>query len=144
MARSQIKWNYTNLNSIYSMVNNTSGVLSFTVKSEWKFSPARNLLQKLLPSKALFGSIHRYIFEIRSTGVSSCHVSMKTIPASGDIFDFDLPTTAEDDFVSALERIGDAKIEHPWFLNDRHPYQESVSLNDATTTVSFTQKKSPD
>jgi hypothetical protein len=144
VARSQIKWSYTNLTSIYSMVNNTSGVLSLTVKSEWKFIPARNPLQRLLPSKAMFGSIHRYIFEIRGTGVSSCHVSMKTIPASGDIFNFDLPTTAEDDFVRALERIGDAKIEHPWFLNDRTPYQESVTLNDATTTVSFTQKKSPD
>jgi hypothetical protein len=129
------------MTSMYSPVNDTSGVFSFSVKSEWKVAPTRNLFQKLLPSKAEFGSIHRYIFEIRGTGVSSCHVSMKVNPTAVDSFEFDLPITSEDEFTRALERIGDAKIEHPWFENDRNPYRENVSLSDSTTTVSFDPKQ---
>jgi hypothetical protein len=128
------------MKSMYPLVHDTSGVFSFSVKSEWKVAPTRNVLQTLLPSKAEFGSIHRYIFEIRGTGVTSCHVSMKVNPTSVDSFEFDLPTTSEDEFTQALERIGDAKIEHPWFLNDKNPYREDVSLSDATTTVSFDPK----
>jgi hypothetical protein len=144
MARAQIEWDYTNMTTLFSRVNATSGVFSFSVKSEWKITPGRSLLRKLLPSNGLMGSIHRYVFEVRSTGVSSCHVEMKLILPAPDSFDFDLPTTSEDDFVSALERIGDAKVERPWFLNDKSPYQESVSLSDATTIVSFEQKKTSD
>jgi hypothetical protein len=69
---------------------------------------------------------------------------MKVHPTSVDSFEFDLPSTSKDDFTRALERIGDAKIEHPWFENDRNPYRENVSLSDATTTVSFDPKQTPE
>jgi hypothetical protein len=55
--------------------------------------------------------------------------------------DFDVPTTSEDNFTSALERTGEATIEHPYFDNDRSHYQENVSLDGVTTKVTFDQKQ---
>lgn len=39
-----------------------------------------------------------------------------------------------------LEKIGDAKVEHPYFGNDRNPYEEEVSLDGPATRVSFDEE----
>jgi hypothetical protein len=69
--------------------------------------------------------------------VTMCHVKMSDSVTTKIYADFDLPSTSEDEFVAALERIGDAKIDHPYFDNDQSPYQEHVSLDGATTKVTF-------
>jgi len=92
------------------------------------------------PKLAIDASMHIYDYEIRSSGPSSCHVAIKRHGSKTSDFDFDLPTTSEDEFVRALEKIGDAKVEHPWFLNDLNPYGEGVSLDGVTTKVTFERK----
>jgi hypothetical protein len=155
MARNQIQWEYTTMTSeFFTVVNATNGVFGLTIKSEWKISPKLTLSQKLgpllTPWKFLLGtadtkmaidaSMHLYDYEIRSTGTSSCHVAIKRHGSKSSDFEFDLPTTSEDEFVQALEKIGDAKVEHPWFLNDLNSYGEGVSLDGVTTKVTFERK----
>jgi hypothetical protein len=157
MARSEIEWPYTNMTGMTS-VDSTEGVFRFTTKAEWKIVPDESGRRKdyvlnpfkfMLgrPSKlghdskfSLMGSIHRATFEIRNTGVSSCHVKMTDSVSAGIVANFDLPSTSEDEFTGALECIGEAKIEHPYFDNDRDQYKENVSLDGVTTRVTFDQK----
>ncbi len=154
MARSEIEWPYTNMTGMVS-VDGTDGVLRFTTKSEWKIVPNESGRRKDYvlnpfkfmigrPSKlghdskfSIMGSIHRITFEIRNSGASSCHVKMTDSVSNGVVAAFDLPSTSEDDFTGSLERIGEATIEHPYFDNDKNHYQEHVSLDGATTKVTF-------
>jgi len=154
MARSEIEWPYANMTGVQS-VDGTEGVFAFTTKAEWKIAPSESGRRKdyvLNPFKfmlgrwpqlghdsklSVMGSIHRNTFEIRNTGVSSCHVKMIDSVTARIYADFDLTSTSEDEFVTALERIGEAKIEHPYFDNDRSPYKENVSLDGVTTKVTF-------
>jgi hypothetical protein len=157
MAGSEIEWPYANMTGM-SSVDGTVGVFQFTTKAEWKIAPdesGRRADYVLKPFKLLLGrspklghdavfstvgSIHRNTFDIRSTGVSSCHVRMIDSISAKIYADFDLPSTPEDEFVAALERIGEAKIEHPYFDNDRNQYQENVTLDGVTTRVNFVPK----
>lgn len=89
-------------------VDGTQGTFGFKEKAEWTILPKLTLRQHIAigfspkyifanNSKIKFaqiGSIHRYVYEIRSTGVSSCHVTMKDHFDKGSSYDFDLPTTA--------------------------------------------------
>lgn len=88
----------------------------------------------------LFDSIHRYVYEVRSTGITSCHVTMTDHFLSTSSYNFDLPTTDAQDFTQVLEKNGDAKVEHPYFLSDKNPYEEEVSLDGPATKVSFDQE----
>lgn len=157
MARIESEWRYANMTGLDSLAG-TEGVVRFTEKAEWKIAPdesGRRIDYALNPFKfllgrspqlghdskfAAMGSIHRNTFEIRAMGVSSCHVTMSDSVNAKIYADFDLLSTSEDEFVAALERIGEAKIEHPYFDNDRSPYQEHVSLNGVTTKVTFERK----
>ena len=154
VARGEIEWPYANMTGLNS-VEGTVGVFGFTTKAEWKIAPDESGRRKdyvLNPFKfmlgrwpklghdskfASLGSVHRNTFEIRTTGVSSCHVRMSDSVTAQMYADFDLPSTSEDEFVGALERIGEANIEHPYFGNDRNQYRENVSLDGVTTRVTF-------
>jgi hypothetical protein len=156
MARSEIEWPYANMSvSRMAGVDGTEGVFRLTTKAEWKIVPnerGRRTDHVLNPYKmllgrppqlghdsvfSLMGSVHRYKFEIRNAGASSCHVKMIDSVDATQHADFDLLTTSEDEFISALERIGEATVEHPYFGNERSTYQENVSLDGVTTKVSF-------
>jgi len=74
--------------------------------------PARYVNPKMKFS--MMGSLHKYFFDVRSTGISSCHVAISdnVLLALPDdeapiyVMEFDLPTTAEDGFTQALEKVG--------------------------------------
>jgi hypothetical protein len=152
-----MEWPYANMTGLSSL-DGTEGVFGFTAKAEWKIAPDESGRHKdyvLNPFKFMLGrwpqlghdskfssmgSVHRNTFEIRNMGVSSCHVKMIDSVTAKIYADFDLPSTSEDEFVAALERIGETKIEHPYFDNDRSPYQENVSLDGVTTKVTFERK----
>jgi len=152
VARNQVEWHYTSMISpFYSEIDATEGIFGLTVKSEWKISPRIRVTQfirvLLTPWRtftrasnlkfAIDASMHLYDYEIRATATTSCHVTILHHGSDSPVIEFDLPSTPGEEFTTALERIGNAKVEHPWFLNDKNPYEEGVSLNGAVTRVTF-------
>jgi len=150
--RMLVKWPYVAMKAgVRNSVDATHGMFGFKQKAEWTIIPKLTLSEHVaigfLPpyfsarnTKTKFaqtGSIHRFIYEIRSTGVASCHVTMTDHYDPRSRYDFDLPSTAAQDFTSELEKIGDAKIEHPYFIGDENPFHEEVSLDGPATKVSF-------
>jgi len=91
MSRFKVTWNYSTMKSTFTGINATDGVFGVTVESEWKAVPRKSFAQRLLVSTLLarparyvnpkmkfsmMGSLHKYFFDVRSTGISSCHVAI--------------------------------------------------------------------
>jgi hypothetical protein len=149
------------MKSGYSAIDETNGVFGVTVKSEWKVVPQRTLaLRNLLPALpwspflanprnkySLDGSLHRNVFDMQSTGVSSCHVAMSDRLAASlhadhapmYVAEFDLPTTAKEEFIQAFVGVANVKVEHPWFDLEKNEFREDYVSIGNTTRISFHQ-----
>jgi hypothetical protein len=94
---------------------------------------------------AMVGSLHKYFFDVQSTGVSACHVGVADhifLAVSGEratsyVMEFDLPSTAQDDFARSLEKVGGERAKHPWFDEDKKAFNEDVSLVGSTMRIAF-------
>jgi hypothetical protein len=159
MPRFEVSWNYTGMKSVFTSIDATDGVCGVTVESEWKAVPRAGIGQRLVVFSVLrrpvqgnpkvkfatVGSLHKYFFDVQSTGVSSCHVSVAdqlflAVPdaqAPSYVMEFDLPTTPEDDFAGSLEKVGGERVKHPYYYLDRQPFAEDVSLLGNTMRIAF-------
>jgi len=160
MSRFKVTWNYSTMKSTFTGINATDGVFGVTVESEWKAVPRKSFAQRLLVSTLLarparyvnpkmkfsmMGSLHKYFFDVRSTGISSCHVAISdnVLLALPDdeapiyVMEFDLPTTAEDGFTQALEKVGGERAKHPYYDIEKLQVAEDVSLRGSTTRIAF-------
>jgi hypothetical protein len=158
MPRFRVKWNYSHMKSLSPGIDGSSGVFGFTAESMWEAVPSMTLLQRLGEGMhvgrgdpdlkmrfALIGSPHKYFYDVHSTGIVSCHVGLAdrlfvnvpTDQAPIYFMEFDLPETAEDDFTSALEKLGGEKAKHPYYSTDKGEFAEDVSLRGTTTRIAF-------
>src|SRR5271154_4891846 len=91
MPRFEVSWPYTAMKSAFASLDATDGVFGVTKKSEWEAVPragvgqrkvffplvSRGQLQGTTNVKfAMVGSLHKYFFDVHSTGVSDCHVGV--------------------------------------------------------------------
>jgi hypothetical protein len=160
MPRYRVKWNYSNMKSQSAGIDGSNGVFGFTAGSMWEAVPTMNVLQRLglegpsfgngqrSPKKmrfALIGSPHKYLYDVQSTGIASCHVALAdrlfanipTDQAPIYFMEFDLPDTAEDDFTSVLEKLGGEKAKHPYYDTDQGEFAEDVTLRGTMTRIAF-------
>lgn len=140
-------------------LNGTDGVFGFTKRAMWEAVPHVTMLKRIgvaasisrrgrispTTKMSMVGSPHRYFYDVQSTGISSCHVAVAdemflNIAADRPLsyyMEFDLPTTAEDDFTAVLEKFGAQKAQHPYYDTDKGVFAEDVSLRGVTTRVAF-------
>lgn len=159
MPRFEVSWKYAAMKAQVSPIDGTNGVFGITTESEWKVVPTLTLAQRVgaigliafaprVSAKRKFswmGSLHKYFFDVQSTGVSSCHVAVADAVlvdvANRDelvyYMEFDLPTTSEDDFTRTLEGVGCERAKHPFYDIDRQQFTEDVSLSGATMRIAF-------
>jgi hypothetical protein len=159
MSRFRVRWSYADMTSSVSGINATDGVFGVTVESEWKAVPRRTFAQRLradgllsLPSQitskskfSMMGSLHKYFFDVRSTGLGSCHVAVAdrlfldhpdthTLPY---YMEFDLPTTSADNFAQELEKVGGQRAKHPYYDLEKQMFAKDVSLRGSTMRIAF-------
>jgi hypothetical protein len=159
MPRFVVQWNYSNMKSLSPALNGSDGVFGFTTESEWKAVPNMSLLSRIgvaasisrrgriSPDRrmSMVGSPHQYFYDVRSTGIMSCHVAVAdhglvNVPVDQSLpyyMQFDLPGTAEDDFTGVLEKLGAEKAKHPYYDTDKGVFSEDVSLQGTTTRIAF-------
>jgi hypothetical protein len=160
MPRFEVSWPYTGMNSVFTSLDATDGVFGLTKKSEWQAVPRAGVEERLVTFSfgrsgplqgnpkvkfAMVGSLHKYFFDVQSTGVSACHVGVADhmfLAVSGDratsyVMEFDLPSTAHDDFARSLERVGGERAKHPWYDEDKKAFTEDVSLLGDTMRIAF-------
>src|SRR5580704_15268284 len=137
MPRFEVSWPYTGMKSSLMSIDSTDGVFGVTKQSEWKVAPRAGVGQRLVvfplfarPGPtikfAMVGSLHKHFFDVQSIGVSACHVGVADhmfLAVSGEratsyVMEFDLPSTAQDDFARTLERVGGERSKHPWYAED--------------------------
>jgi hypothetical protein len=142
-----------------SPIDGTDGVFGITTESEWKVVPTLTLARRVaaigllafairVRAKRKFswmGSLHKYFYDVTSTGLSSCHVAV----ADADLvavtnrnelvyyMQFDLPTTSQDDFTRTLETVGGERAKHPFYDLDKQQFSEDVTLSGATMRFAF-------
>lgn len=161
MPRFEVSWPYSAMKSAFTSLDGTDGVFGVTTKSEWEAVPRAGVGQHLVrfsigwrgPSLgnprdkfAMVGSLHKHFFDVQSTGVSSCHVGVADhmfLSISGEhatsyVMEFDLPSTAQDDFARSLEKVGGERAKHPWYDEDKKAFSEDVSLVGSTMRIAFT------
>ena len=165
MARFEVGWKYTGMKSVFTSIDTTDGMFGLNGKSEWKAVPRAGLGQRLAvisllrrPMQgnpkikfAMVGSLHKYFFDVQSTGVSSCHVAVAdqlflAVPegqAPTYVMEFDLPSTPEDDFASTLEKVGGERSKHPYYDLDRQAFTEDVSLSGNVMRIAFRRADQP-
>ena len=160
MPRFEVSWPYTGMQSAFMSIDGTDGVFGVTKRSEWEAVPRAGIGEHVALASlatrgpmasdpkakfAMVGSLHKHFFDVQSTGVSSCHVGVADhmfLAVSGEratsyVMEFDLPSTAQDDFARSLEKVGGERARHPWYDEDKKAFNEDVTLVGSTMRIAF-------